>query len=127
MTETGFTPGAGLLGGVLIGLASAGLLLANGRIAGISGILGLSFFPAAGDLGWRLSFLSGLPIGAWLTGLLLPATTALRGFSIDEGRLGWVTPPGQDGAASHVHVLAWTGDEFGEVRSIAADRLIVVR
>jgi hypothetical protein len=57
----------------------------------------------------------------------LPATTALHGFSIDEGRLAWVTPPGQDGEASHVHVLAWTGDEFGEVRSIAADRLFVVR
>jgi hypothetical protein len=57
----------------------------------------------------------------------LPAATALRGFSIDEGRLAWVTPPGQDGEASHVQVLAWTGDEFGQVRSIAADRLFVVR
>ncbi|MEW5990954.1 MAG: hypothetical protein AB1736_06365 [Chloroflexota bacterium] len=57
----------------------------------------------------------------------LPATTALRGFSIGEGRVAWVTPPGQDGNASHVHVLAWTGDEFGQVRSIAADRLFVVR
>ncbi|MCI0582676.1 MAG: hypothetical protein L0227_07245 [Chloroflexi bacterium] len=57
----------------------------------------------------------------------LPATTALRGFSIGEGRVAWVTPPGQNGEASHVHVLAWTGDEFGQVRSIAADRLFVVR
>jgi len=57
----------------------------------------------------------------------LPAATALRGFSIDEGRVAWVTPPGQDGESSHVHVLAWTGDEFGQVRSIAADRLFVVR
>jgi hypothetical protein len=57
----------------------------------------------------------------------LPAATALRGFSIDEGRLAWVTPPGQDGESSHVHVLAWTGDEFGQVRSVAADWLFVVR
>jgi len=77
VTETAFTPIAGILGGVLIGLASAGLLLANGRIAGISGILGRSFFPAAGDLGWRVAFLVGLPIGAWLVGLAIPATRAL--------------------------------------------------
>jgi hypothetical protein len=57
----------------------------------------------------------------------LPGVAALRGFSIGEGRLAWVTPPGQDGEASHVHVLAWTDDEFGQVRSIAGDRLLVVR
>ena len=57
----------------------------------------------------------------------LPAAPALRGFSIDEGRVAWVTPPGQDGDASHVRVLAWTGDDFGEVRSVAMDRLFVVR
>ncbi len=77
MTQ-GFTPVTGLIGGALIGLASAGLLLANGRIAGISGIVGRSFFPAAGDLGWRLAFLVGLPLGAWLTGVLLPDTRALE-------------------------------------------------
>jgi len=77
MEETAFTPLSGLAGGVLIGAASAGLLLASGRIAGISGILGRSFFPAAGDLAWRLAFLLGLPLGAWLTGALAPATRAL--------------------------------------------------
>lgn len=79
MTETTFTPLAGLIGGALIGLASALLLLANGRIAGISGILGRSFFPAAGDLGWRLAFLIGLPVGAWLATL---ATSDALGFAI---------------------------------------------
>jgi uncharacterized membrane protein YedE/YeeE len=77
MTEIEFTPIAGAIGGALIGLASAGLLLANGRIAGVSGILGRSFFPATGDLGWRMAFLVGLPIGAWLTGVMIPATTVL--------------------------------------------------
>jgi hypothetical protein len=57
----------------------------------------------------------------------LPAASALRGFSIDAGRLAWVTPPGQDGEASHVHVLAWTQDEFGQVRSVATDKVFVVR
>jgi hypothetical protein len=75
--ETTFTPGAGLLGGALIGLASALLLLANGRIAGISGILGRSLLPAAGDLRWRLAFLVGLPLGAGGVGLVAPATRAL--------------------------------------------------
>jgi hypothetical protein len=57
----------------------------------------------------------------------LPGVAALRGFSIDAGRLAWVTPSGQDGETSHVHVLAWMGDEFGQVRSIAADGALVVR
>jgi hypothetical protein len=57
----------------------------------------------------------------------LPGVAALRGFSIGEGRLAWVTPSGQDGDASHVHVLAWTGDEFGHLRSIAAERAFVIR
>lgn len=77
MNEIAFTPVAGLAGGVLIGLASACLLLANGRVAGVSGILGRSFFAAGGDLGWRVAFLVGLPLGAWVTGLVAPATSAL--------------------------------------------------
>jgi uncharacterized protein len=79
VTETGFTPIPSVLGGALIGLASAGLLLANGKIAGVSGILGRSFFPAAGDLGWRLAFLVGLPLGAALATRL---TGDRMGFSI---------------------------------------------
>lgn len=64
--ETTFTPWTGLLGGLLIGLASSALFAIDGKIAGISGILGRSFFPAAGDLAWRLAFLAGLPFGALL-------------------------------------------------------------
>lgn len=79
MTETAFTPIPSLLGGVLIGLASTGLLLANGKIAGVSGVLGRSLFPAAGDLGWRLAFLVGLPLGAWLATRL---TSDAMGYSI---------------------------------------------
>jgi hypothetical protein len=62
----------GLLGGLLIGLAAAGLLLADGKIAGISGILGRCFRPASGDLAWRLAFLLGLPIGSWLMARAIP-------------------------------------------------------
>ena len=58
-----------LLGGVLIGLAAAFALIAHGRIAGISGILGRALDPDSGR-GFRDAFLEGL-VG---TGLLLAAT-----------------------------------------------------
>lgn len=58
-----FTPGAALAGGALIGLAAAVFVLFNGRIAGISGILGGLLKPRRGDIGWRLAFIGGL-IGA---------------------------------------------------------------
>jgi uncharacterized protein len=57
-----FTPGISLLGGLLIGTASALFILANGRIAGISGILGGLLRPTSGDVMWRLAFLLGLII-----------------------------------------------------------------
>jgi len=55
-----FTPGMSLLGGLLIGTASALFILANGRIAGISGIFGGLLRPTSGDVMWRLAFLLGL-------------------------------------------------------------------
>lgn len=59
-----FTPYSALAGGALIGLAASALLLMNGRIAGISGILGGLLAPARGDIAWRLLFLAGLAGGA---------------------------------------------------------------
>ena len=58
-----FTPMMSLAGGVLIGLAAALFLLFNGRIAGISGILGGLLEWPRGDIAWRIAFLLGL-IGA---------------------------------------------------------------
>jgi uncharacterized membrane protein YedE/YeeE len=55
-----FTPGASLAGGILIGIAAAMLVLVNGRIAGISGIVGALLRPRRGDIAWRLAFLLGL-------------------------------------------------------------------
>lgn len=65
-----FTPGSALAGGALIGLAAALLILFNGRIAGISGILGGLLAPNRGDLGWRLAFLAGLVASPLLVGLV---------------------------------------------------------
>lgn len=56
----GFTPFSALLGGALIGLSAALLWIANGRIAGISGIVGGVLAPAQGDVAWRATFLAGL-------------------------------------------------------------------
>jgi len=55
-----FTPGMSLLGGVLIGISSALFILANGRIAGISGILGGLLRRRPGEMAWRIAFLLGL-------------------------------------------------------------------
>jgi uncharacterized membrane protein YedE/YeeE len=57
---TNFTPWASLIGGLLVGLATAMFLLLNGRIAGISGILGGLLRPTKGDIGWRIAFIAGL-------------------------------------------------------------------
>ena len=76
-----FTPWAALAGGMLIGLAAALLILFNGRIAGISGILGGLLRPRSGDLGWRVAFLAGL-IG---TPLLWQLWRAVPPVQIDAG------------------------------------------
>ena len=55
-----FTPVSALIGGLLIGVAAAALVLFNGRIAGISGIVGGLLRPNSGDLAWRAAFLFGL-------------------------------------------------------------------
>ncbi|WP_420476214.1 YeeE/YedE family protein [Noviherbaspirillum sp. ST9] len=66
---THFTPWASLLGGVMIGAAAAMLILLNGRIAGISGILGGLLRPMRGDVGWRVAFLGGLIVAPLAFGL----------------------------------------------------------
>lgn len=57
-----FTPWPALAGGVLIGLAAAVLLLFNGRIAGISGIVGGLLQRTPGPVGWRMAFVLGLVV-----------------------------------------------------------------
>lgn len=68
------TLGPALAGGLLIGLASAGLLLLNGRVAGISGIFAGLFEPRRGDRAWRALFIAGLIAGAAAVALLRPGT-----------------------------------------------------
>ncbi len=57
---THFTPWTSFAGGILIGVAAAMLVLLNGRIAGISGIVGGLLTPRRADIDWRLAFVAGL-------------------------------------------------------------------
>jgi hypothetical protein len=52
---------------------------------------------------------------------------ALRGFSLERGRLGWVQPEGQNGEQSTVKVLAWTGRTFGQIQAAPGGQLIIIR
>ena len=72
-----FTPWSALAGGVLIGIAAAMFVLLNGRIAGISGVIGGLFKPVKGDMAWRAAFVIGL-IGAPVVYGLFAALPVLR-------------------------------------------------
>lgn len=72
-----FTPWASLLGGMLIGIATAILILFNGRIAGISGILGGLVKPRMDDVDWRLAFVLGLLLSSIVWDVFLPTQPPL--------------------------------------------------
>ncbi len=55
-----FTPWTSLAGGIVVGVACAIFILINGRILGVSGILGGLLPPKAGESIWRIAFLLGL-------------------------------------------------------------------
>jgi uncharacterized protein len=76
-----FSPWSALAGGALIGVAAGLFALLNGRIAGISGIIGSLYRPSGGDIGWRIAFIAGLA-GAPLVYLLFSTLPALQ---IDAG------------------------------------------
>jgi uncharacterized membrane protein YedE/YeeE len=74
-----FTPGLSLTGGLVIGAAAALLLLFNGRVAGISGILGGLLSLPRQDMRWRATFLIGLVGAPMLASLFgMPATPDIQ-------------------------------------------------
>jgi uncharacterized membrane protein YedE/YeeE len=80
-----FTPWSSLLGGALIGAAASSMLLLQGRVAGISGVVGGLFGPRAGDIGWRVAFLGGLVTAGMGASLLAPQSLA-----VDLARAPWM-------------------------------------
>lgn len=81
---TNFTPWASLSGGLLLGVASALFILVNGRVLGISGILGGLLAPKQGDVGWRIAFVLGMMTAPLVYGWLAPAGFA-QAPRIDAG------------------------------------------
>jgi len=75
------TVGAPLLGGVLIGLAVALLLLLDGRVAGISGIVAGLVHPSRGEWSWQALFVAGLAVGGALARI------------VDRSAIGSITTP----------------------------------
>ncbi|MGH7840412.1 MAG: YeeE/YedE family protein [Candidatus Binataceae bacterium] len=67
-----FTPFSALIGGILIGLSASAMLLLDGKIAGVSGILGGVLKPLKGDTFWRVCFLAGLLAGGAILRIVLP-------------------------------------------------------
>jgi uncharacterized membrane protein YedE/YeeE len=68
-----FTPWMSLSGGLLLGVAAAMFILVNGRVLGISGIVGGLLVPRKGDAGWRVAFLLGLAAAPLIFRMLMPA------------------------------------------------------
>lgn len=83
--STEFTPVLSTLGGALIGLAASLMLLLEGRIAGISGIVGGLFAPKPGDIGWRIAFVLGLVLAGLGAALVAPQLVAS-----ELGRAPWM-------------------------------------
>lgn len=85
-----FTPVSALIGGLLIGSAAVALLLVNGRIAGVSGILNGAIGGRGREAAWRVAFLIGLVGGGGLYWHLTPHAFEPRtGFP-----LGWLLAGG---------------------------------
>lgn len=80
---THFTPWLSLGGGLMLGLASALFILVNGRILGISGILGGLLTPLKGDMGWRIAFLLGMAAAPLVASFVFPQ--ALSAPRVDAG------------------------------------------
>lgn len=85
---THFTPWLSLSGGLLLGLASALFILVNGRILGISGIVGGLLSPLKGDVSWRISFLLGMAAAPLVASFLFPQL--LSAPRIDTGLIALV-------------------------------------
>lgn len=100
-------PIAGLIGGLMIGLAAAIMLLGLGRIAGVSGLAARAtgLLSSGAPRGVAVAFIIGLPLGAWIVALLsggVPATFPAPGLLIVAGLIvGFGTRLGSGCTSGH--------------------------
>lgn len=116
-----FTPGLSLTGGLIIGAAAAMLVLLNGRIAGISGILGGLLAVPHKDMAWRVAFVAGL-VGAPLVAALA-GKPALADIQADWGTVlvaGFLVGLGTRYASGCTSGHGVCGLARGSVRSLVA-------
>jgi uncharacterized protein len=101
-----FTPWASLAGGLLLGAAAGMFILLNGRLLGISGIVGGLLKPRTGDTGWRVAFVAGLLAAptAWalFAPPVAPRIAAGPALLVAAGLLvGWGTRYGSGCTSGH--------------------------
>ncbi|AOI62811.1 YeeE/YedE [Burkholderia territorii] len=122
-----FTPWLSLAGGVLIGLAAAWLVAFNGRIAGISGIVGGLFTAGAAERGWRAAFVGGMiaaPLMMRIVGAVMtPQVDAGWGELLAAGLLVGIGTRYAGGCTSGHGVC---GLSRGAARSIVATAVFMV-
>jgi uncharacterized membrane protein YedE/YeeE len=101
-----FTPWTALAGGLLLGVAVAAFLLLNGRVLGVSGIIGGLWAPVSGDRLWRVLFIAGMLVAPWAVTLVAPMATprieAGWAVLVAAGLLvGWGTSMGSGCTSGH--------------------------
>ena len=119
---------SGLLGGALIGLAAAALMMLTGRLAGVSGILGGALQARPADQGWRIAFIAGLiaaPLIAAVAGAPLPRpamTSSLALVAVAGLLVGFGTRMGNGCTSGH----GVCGFARLSTRSIAATAIFMI-
>jgi uncharacterized membrane protein YedE/YeeE len=122
-----FTPGLSLVGGLIIGVAAAVLVLFNGRIAGISGIFGGLLSLPRTDTAWRLAFVAGL-VGAPVIASLL-GKPALADIEASWGEIlvaGFLVGVGTRYASGCTSGHGVCGISRGSLRSLVATLTFMV-
>lgn len=116
-----FTPGLSLAGGLIIGGAAAVLVLCNGRIAGISGILGGLLGLPRRDMAWRVAFLAGLVAAPLLAALLgKPAVADIQASWGEIVVAGFLVGIGTRYASGCTSGHGVCGISRGSIRSLVA-------